>query len=228
MSNILSLSDITERAIIKLLNYTGISKNISESTVLYLTATSNFTNSSIKMILVSIILGFVILEAGGVNLYSFSVKDHEGRMIDLQAQYNGYVILIVNVARQCVFVDDHYESMVPIQAKYAKYNFTVLAFPCNQFGYQEPGSDEEIQKFVKEHFDPNFPVLGKVNILQEQDQDPLWAYIIDESNEIPKWNYWKYLFNRKGQLVGHWNHETRIREIEPFIHSEVYHKYKEL
>ncbi|KAL7669812.1 hypothetical protein ACOME3_004758 [Neoechinorhynchus agilis] len=146
------------------------------------------------------------------SVFDYTVKDAHGNEFSLE-QYRGYVLLIVNVASYCRYVDDNYESLVPLQAKYAKDNFTVLAFPCNQFGQQEFSSDADIQKFVQSHFEVNFPVLAKVNVLRGDNQSNLWRFLEEEAS-APQWNYWKYLIGRDGRLMEYWHHGERVRSLE--------------
>ena len=96
------------------------------------------------------------------NIYEFSCADSSGQNIDLSS-YKGKVLLIVNTASQCGFTPQ-YEGLENLQKAYSDDSFSVLAFPCNQFGGQEPGTNEEITEFCKLNYNTNFPIFSKVDV----------------------------------------------------------------
>ncbi|KAI0211146.1 Glutathione peroxidase 7, partial [Lamellibrachia satsuma] len=131
------------------------------------------------------------------------------------------VSLVVNVASACGFTDKHYKGLVRLQSILGKTGkFIVLAFPCNQFAGQEPGPESNILKFVQEKYQVNFAVFGKINVL-EKDVPEAWNYIIRESGNAPNWNFWKYLVDHKGKVIGSWGPWSDVEEIFPAVKTAV-------
>ncbi|XP_071131640.1 glutathione peroxidase 7-like [Mytilus edulis] len=156
----------------------------------------------------------------GGNFYSFTVLDSEGKSVDL-GQYKGKITLVVNVASECGYTDNHYKALSKIHNHLVTTGrFSVLAFPCNQFGKQEPGTNAEIQKFAKDRYRAKFPVFGKVNVI-ESDVSPAWQYLIDETGEAPSWNFFKYLVNENGDVLHAWGAWTSVDEIYSVVQQAV-------
>ncbi|XP_052069802.1 glutathione peroxidase 7-like [Mytilus californianus] len=154
------------------------------------------------------------------NFYSFTVLDSEGKGVDL-GKYKGKITLVVNVASECGYTDNHYKALSKIHNHLVTTGrFSVLAFPCNQFGKQEPGTNEEIQKFAKDRYRAKFPVFGKVNVI-ESDVSPAWQYLIDETGEAPSWNFFKYLVNENGDVLHAWGAWTSVDEIYSVVQEAV-------
>ena len=102
--------------------------------------------------------------------YDYSVKDIEGKDVSL-SQYEGKVVLVVNTASKCGFTKQ-YKGLEALYEKYKDEGFVILGFPCNQFGSQEPGSNEEIQNFCDITFQVTFPMMAKIDVNGEE-EDPL-------------------------------------------------------
>ncbi|CAG2245081.1 bsaA [Mytilus edulis] len=154
-----------------------------------------------------------IISAGDFNL-------PEGKGVDL-GQYKGKITLVVNVASECGYTDNHYKALSKIHNHLVTTGrFSVLAFPCNQFGKQEPGTNAEIQKFAKDRYRAKFPVFGKVNVI-ESDVSPAWQYLIDETGEAPSWNFFKYLVNENGDVLHAWGAWTSVDEIYSVVQQAV-------
>lgn len=135
------------------------------------------------------------------SIYNFSVKDIDGKEIQL-SDYRGKVLLIVNVASRCGFTKQ-YNGLEEIYRKYKERGFEVLAFPCNDFGNQEPGTNEEIKEFCSSKFDVSFQLFDKVKVLGS-DKEPLYAFLTDNpvtgKSDIG-WNFEKFLIDREGNIV---------------------------
>ena len=114
-------------------------------------------------------------------------------------QYQGKVILVVNTASFCGFTSQ-YEGLEKIYAKYKDKGFVVLGFPSNDFGQQEPGSNKEIADFCKNTYDVKFPMFAKSNV-SGGNPNPLFKMLIAKTGTTPKWNFYKYLIDRKGNVV---------------------------
>ncbi|MBU2493737.1 MAG: glutathione peroxidase [Bacteroidetes bacterium] len=144
------------------------------------------------------------------NINGVIVKDINGNEINL-SDYNGKVLLIVNVASECGYTKQ-YKGLQEIYSKYNEKGLEILAFPCNDFGGQEPGTNEEIKEFCSVNFGVNFTLFDKIKVLGE-DKEPLYEILINnpntENGDI-KWNFEKFLIAKDGTIV------NRFRsKIEP-------------
>jgi len=181
------------------------------------------------------------------TVYDFTVKDRKGKDVSLK-EYADQVMLIVNTATKCGFTPQ-YDELEKLYEQYRSDHFVILDFPCNQFGQQAPGRDEEIHEFCKLNFGTEFPRFKKVKVngddaeplfkfLQEEKGFAGWdmehpiAHILDDmlSKADPdykqkpdiKWNFTKFLINKKGQVVARFEPTTKIdviaAEIEKLLH----------
>jgi glutathione peroxidase len=118
--------------------------------------------------------------------------------------YSGKVLLVVNVASRCGFTPQ-YTGLEALYRKYRERGFAVLGFPCNQFGHQEPGDSAEIQTFCSTSYEVSFPLFAKVDV-NGANAHPLYEYLKEQrpgilGTEAIKWNFTKFLVNRKGEVV---------------------------
>ena len=137
------------------------------------------------------------------ELYNISVKDIELNSVDL-SDYKGKTLLIVNVASKCGFTPQ-YKDLQHLYEKYQDQDFEVLGFPCNQFGAQESGTNEEIKSFCDLTFNVSFKMFDKIEV-NGANASPLFKYLKHESpgilgTEAVKWNFTKFLINKDGQVV---------------------------
>jgi glutathione peroxidase len=132
-------------------------------------------------------------------LYNVSVKDKNKNDV-LLSEYKDKVILIVNTASKCGFTPQ-YKGLQELYDTYSEKGLVILAFPCNQFGKQEPGSNEEIQEFCQINYGLTFPVMDKIDVNGE-DADLLYGYLKEAtmSGDI-EWNFTKFLVDRTGLLI---------------------------
>ncbi|MBF42311.1 MAG: glutathione peroxidase [Gammaproteobacteria bacterium] len=155
------------------------------------------------------------------KIYEYSVKDKDDSEIKM-GDYRGKTLLIVNTASKCGFTPQ-YDGLNELQKKYADQGFSVLAFPCNQFGKQEPGSNSEIQDFCSLNFDVSFPVLAKIDVNGEN-EEPLFGHLKSEKPGIMgskgiKWNFTKFLVDKNGEVLKRFSSKTTPSEIEKEIES---------
>jgi glutathione peroxidase len=120
------------------------------------------------------------------------------------ADWRGKVLLVVNVASHCGYTPQ-YSGLEALHRKYAEREFSVLGFPCNQFGEQESGTAEEIQQFCSLTYDVTFPIFAKVDV-NGSDANPAWVYLKQEKpgflgTEMIKWNFTKFLVSRDGAVI---------------------------
>ncbi|MDF3838902.1 glutathione peroxidase [Cupriavidus basilensis] len=121
-------------------------------------------------------------------------------------QYAGKVVVVVNTASYCGFTPQ-YEGLEALYAKYRERGLVVLGFPSNDFS-QEPGSSKQIADFCYNTYGVKFPMLGKSHV-RGSDANPMYALLAKESGTTPKWNFYKYLIDRNGQVVGSYNSMTK-------------------
>ena len=141
----------------------------------------------------------------------FKMKTLAGKEIKLE-QYRGHVLLIVNVASECGLTGQ-YQQLQALHEQYAAQGLRVIGVPCNQFGAQEPGSAKEIQAFCKDNYGVSFDMLAKVNVNGNQACD-LYKHLTQVKTK-PKgpgkigWNFEKFVLDRKGQVIGRFDPQTR-------------------
>jgi glutathione peroxidase len=137
------------------------------------------------------------------SVLDFQVQDIDHKPVDL-SRFKGEVLLLVNTASQCGYTPQ-YEGLESVYKKYKGRGFEVLAFPANEFGRQEPGSDEEIKAFCSSKYNVTFPLFAKI-VVKGAGIHPLYEFLTSpETNarfagEIP-WNFAKFLVNRKGEVI---------------------------
>jgi glutathione peroxidase len=136
-------------------------------------------------------------------LYDFAVKDIHGKTIKLDA-YKGHPLLIVNTASQCGFTPQ-YKGLEALYEKLHGKGLEILAFPCNQFGQQEPGDEAEIESFCEVNYGVTFPLFAKVDVNGDA-AAPLYKYLKKAKpgllgSEAIKWNFTKFLVDRNGNVV---------------------------
>ncbi|WP_413289973.1 glutathione peroxidase [Bdellovibrio sp. HCB337] len=149
------------------------------------------------------------------NLYSFQVKTPSNENLSLE-KYKGQVVLVVNVASKCGFTPQ-YTGLEDLYQKFHSKGFTILGFPCNQFGAQEPGNNEEIQSFCKLTYDVTFPVMGKVDV-NGGNADPLYQWLKEAApgilgTEMIKWNFTKFLVGKNGEVLKRYAPNVEPKEI---------------
>ena len=155
------------------------------------------------------------------DLATIPVTAADGSQTDLSA-HAGKVLLIVNVASKCGFTPQ-YEGLEALQKKFGPRGFTVLGFPCNQFGAQEPGNAEEIASFCKLTYDVDFPIFAKIDVNGES-AAPLYQHLKDEAPGLLgskgiKWNFTKFLVDRNGKTVKRYAPTTKPADIEQDIEA---------
>lgn len=136
------------------------------------------------------------------EIYNYEVLNAKNEAVSLGA-YEGKALLIVNTASKCGFTPQ-YEDLQKLYNEYHKEGLEILAFPCDQFGNQEPGDNEDIQSFCQINYGLSFPVFGKIEVNGEG-AHPLYKYLKGEKGGLLgsniKWNFTKFLVDRKGNVV---------------------------
>jgi len=179
------------------------------------------------------------------NVYKISVENNRGKLETLK-KYKGKVLLIVNTATRCGFTPQ-YKELQALYEQYETQGLVILDFPCNQFGQQAPGSIEEIQQFCTANFETTFPLYNKVEV-NGANEAPLFTYLkkkktflgfgndqraqmMDQmlkrsdpdyaSNSDIKWNFTKFLVNRKGKVIARFEPTTSMQEVKKAIEREL-------
>ena len=150
------------------------------------------------------------------TIFDFSAKTLEGQDVSL-ADYRGQVLLIVNTASKCGFTPQ-YAGLETLYEKLHPKGLTVLGFPCNQFGQHEPGSESEIGAFCMKNYGVSFPMFAKVDVNGEA-AHPLWRFLKAAKTGILgtpaiKWNFTKFLVDRKGDVVARYATLTKPETLE--------------
>ncbi len=143
------------------------------------------------------------------SIYEIPLKDIDGQAASLEA-HRGKVLLIVNVASKCGFTPQ-YAGLEALFQKYKDRGFTVLGFPCNQFGRQEPGTTEEIKQFCSTRYQVSFPLFDKIDV-NGKNRHPLYEALAGKNSPFPGriwWNFTKFLIGRDGQLLARFG--TRVK-----------------
>lgn len=160
-----------------------------------------------------------------MSVYDFHVNDSRGAEKSL-ADYQGKVLLIVNTASKCGFTPQ-YAGLQKLYDTYHAQGFEILGFPCDQFGHQEPGTDEAIQQFCKLNFGVTFPVFSKIEV-NGAGAHPLYQYLVAQkpgaNGSDIEWNFAKFLIDRNGQVVARFDPgltpEMLAQHIEPLTASK--------
>ena len=177
------------------------------------------------------------------SIYDFKAEANDGTEMDF-SQYKGKVLLVVNTASKCGFTPQ-YDGLEALYKKYAPEGFYVIGFPCDQFGHQEPGSNDEIEEFCRLNFGVTFPLMAKSDVNGENANE-IFKWLYSEkpfagfgdsetgqfmngmlsrndpdyaSNPDIKWNFTKFLIDRKGQVVARFEPVVTPEEIESEIEA---------
>ncbi|MFN0012495.1 MAG: glutathione peroxidase [Phycisphaerales bacterium] len=140
----------------------------------------------------------------------FKMKSIDDKDVDLAAQFKGKVVMVVNVASRCGFTGQ-YEGLEKLYQERKDKGLVILGFPANNFGGQEPGSNEEIAKFCQSKYNVTFPMFAKISV-KGDDQHPLYKKIAAQPAPVggePKWNFTKFLVDRAGNVVARFDSSVR-------------------
>lgn len=164
--------------------------------------------------------------ASATSFYEFKPLDKKGTEVPL-ADYKGKVVLVVNTASKCGFTPQ-YEGLEKlykgIREKHGE-SFQIIGFPCNQFGSQEPGTDDDITQFCQVNYGVSFPIMGKTDVNGDK-AAPLFEWMKKEQPGVMglkrvKWNFEKFLISKEGKVVGRWASVTKPESLEKPILDEL-------
>ncbi|PEX82183.1 glutathione peroxidase [Bacillus cereus] len=151
-----------------------------------------------------------------MTVHDFSAKTIAGEEVSLK-DYEGKVLLIVNVASKCGFTPQ-YKGLQEVYDKYKEQGLEILGFPCNQFGGQEPGTEADITSFCELNYGVNFPMFAKIDVKGDK-AHPLYTYMTEQAPGLlgmkaVKWNFTKFLIGRDGKVVGRFAPQTKPVDLE--------------
>ena len=153
-----------------------------------------------------------------MNIYDFKVRSAKGVEVPM-TDFKGKVLLIVNTATGCGFTPQ-YEGLQKLYDKYKDKGLEILDFPCNQFGHQAPGTEEEIQEFCTLKYKTTFPLFAKIDV-NGKNADPLFTYLKNQQGgflgDDIKWNFTKFLVSRDGKVIDRYALVTKPESIEDDI-----------
>jgi glutathione peroxidase len=153
------------------------------------------------------------------SIYDIPLKDIDGKSASLKP-YKGKVLLIVNVASKCGFTPQ-YTALETVYQKYKNQGLVVLGFPCNQFGGQEPGTDEEIKQFCTSKYNVTFPMFDKLEV-NGANRHPLYKTLAGEGSPTAgdiRWNFTKFLIGRDGKIVKRF--DSKVKPDSPEVTQAV-------
>ena len=162
-----------------------------------------------------ILSALLLLLPSAGSIHTFKVKDVDGKFIDF-SNFKGKKILIVNTASECGYTRQ-YQDLQELHSKYGN-KVVVIAFPANNFGGQEPGSNEEIKSFCSKNYQVSFPIAGKVSV-KGSDMAPIFQWLTTQENpdftgDI-NWNFEKFLLDENGKLLR--RYRSRVKPTDPAI-----------
>jgi glutathione peroxidase len=163
-----------------------------------------------KFMLLSLLLMF----QSASSVFDFKMNSLEGKTIDL-SQYKGKTLLIVNTASECGYTPQYADLQKLHETLGDK--VTILGFPANNFGGQEPGSNAEIASFCKKNYGVTFQMFEKISV-KGKDQHPLYAYLKDKTGQEPSWNFCKYLVKPDGSIKFY---KSSVKPMDKEITSEL-------
>ena len=172
-------------------------------------------------------LGMAVMSASAMaasSVYDFTLKSIDGKSTPL-SDFKGKVVLLVNVASKCGYTPQ-YTALEALYEKYKDRDFVIVGVPANNFGGQEPGTNEEIKTFCKSKYSVTFPMMGKVSV-KGADQTPLYQFLTASETDSKfagdiKWNFTKFLISKDGKIVNRF--ESKVTPDDPQVTAAVEHE----
>ena len=154
--------------------------------------------------------------AFGASIHDFTMKTIDGKQLPLST-FQGKTVLVVNVASQCGFTPQ-YTALEAVYEKYKSKGLVIVGFPANNFGFQEPGTDEEIQKFCRSKYMVTFPMFSKISV-KGSDKAPLYQYLTSTGGGEIQWNFTKFLVDKDGKVIKRF--ESAVTPDSPEVISAI-------
>jgi glutathione peroxidase len=167
-----------------------------------------------KLLLMGMVMTTSVFSAS--NVHEFTLNSIDGKPAPLSA-YRGKVVLIVNVASRCGFTPQ-YAGLEALYEKYKDRGFVILGFPANNFGGQEPGTNEEIKTFCSTKYNVTFPMYSKISV-KGDDKAPLYQFLTDTTGSEIQWNFTKFLVDKDGKVVARF--ESKVTPDSPDVAAAI-------
>jgi glutathione peroxidase len=167
-----------------------------------------------KLLLMGMVMTTSVFSAS--NVHEFTLNSIDGKPAPLSA-YRGKVVLIVNVASRCGFTPQ-YAGLEALYEKYKDRGFVILGFPANNFGGQEPGTNEEIKTFCSTKYNVTFPMYSKISV-KGDDKAPLYQFLTDATGSEIQWNFTKFLVDKDGKVVARF--ESKVTPDSPDVAAAI-------
>jgi len=151
------------------------------------------------------------------SFHAFSTTTLEGQPADL-SQYKGKVVLVVNTASECGLTPQ-YAGLETLHQQLAPRGFSVLGFPSNDFGGQEPGTSGQIREFCSVKYGVKFPLFGKLQTKDGPGQSPIYAWLKEQTGQLPRWNFGKYLIGKDGKVAGVF--DSKVEPGDPALRAAI-------
>ena len=162
------------------------------------------------------VLCLMTTAAFGASIHDFTMKTIDGKQLPLST-FKGKTVLVVNVASQCGFTPQ-YTALEAVYEKYKSKGLVIVGFPANNFGFQEPGTDEEIQKFCRSKYMVTFPMFSKISV-KGSDKAPLYQYLTSTGGGEIQWNFTKFLVDKDGKVIKRF--ESAVTPDSPEVISAI-------
>ena len=153
---------------------------------------------------------------GASNVYDFTMNSIDGTPVPL-ATFKGKITMVVNVASRCGYTPQ-YTALEAVYEKYRDEGFTIVGFPANNFGGQEPGTNEEIKQFCSAKYNVKFPMFSKISVTGD-DKAPLYQFLTERNGGDIKWNFTKFLVDRDGKVIKRF--ESSVTPDSPEVISAI-------
>ena len=155
--------------------------------------------------------------AAPASFYAFKTTTLEGKPADL-SQYKGKVLLVVNTASECGLTPQ-YTGLEALHKEFAAKGFSVLGFPSNDFGGQEPGSPEQIRDFCDTNYHVTFPLFSKVQTKAGEGQSPIYGWLQTSTDKLPRWNFGKYVIGKDGKVIAFF--DSKVTPEDPELRATI-------
>jgi len=171
---------------------------------------------SISLCVVCVVMiCWYIFSSAPMEFHSFEAKDIDLNVVHFNT-FQGKVVLIVNVASKCGYTEVNYKQLPTLYSKYRDQGFEIIAFPCNQFGFQESGTNQQIKELAST-YGVDFLLMDKVEV-NGQNAHPLWKFLKQQTQvKDVAWNFSKFLITRKGRVFAQYEPSTEPQQLEPDI-----------
>jgi len=154
--------------------------------------------------------------SSAATIYDFTLNSIDGKPAPL-ANYKGKVVLVVNVASKCGYTPQ-YTGLEKLYETYKNQGFVILGFPANNFGAQEPGTNEEIKTFCSNKYNVTFPMYSKISV-KDEGKEPLYEYLTGTGGGEVKWNFTKFLIGKDGKVIARF--ESKVTPESPEVTEAV-------